>query len=105
MTVKVLISGEAGAGKTSLIKDLPNSLLISHDGKRPNVRIPNVYIPSFNSIAELINTINEKIEAYNDKIGSYPDTIIFDSVSRIYDTINNYCNDKYTGLTLRPLVL
>ena len=98
--VKILVSGEAAAGKTTLIKDLDNALLLSHDGKRPAVKLPHVYISNFIDVSELLSTFNEKIEAYNERYGNYPATIVIDSVSRIYDTINNICNDKYTGFTI-----
>lgn len=98
--VKVLISGEAAAGKTTLIKTLENALLFSHDGKKPVVKIPHTYIRSFTSIDELLGIFNEKIEAYYAKFGNYPETIVIDSVSRVYDTIANYCNEKYSGFTI-----
>ena len=98
--VKILISGEAAAGKTTLIKDLSNALLLSHDGKKPVVKLPHVYISNFTDIDELLVTFNEKIEAYNERYGNYPETIVIDSVSRIYDTISNICNDKYSGFTI-----
>lgn len=98
--VKILISGEAAAGKTTLIKDLSNALLLSHDGKKPVVKIPHVYISNFSDVDELLSIFNEKIEAYNERYGKYPETIAIDSVSRIYDTISNICNDKYTGFTI-----
>ena len=98
--VKILISGEAAAGKTTLIKDLSNALLLSHDGKKPVVKIPHVYISNFSDVDELLSIFNEKIEAYNERYGKYPETIAIDSVSRIYDTISNICNDKYTGFTV-----
>jgi GTPase SAR1 family protein len=100
MASKVLISGEASAGKTTLIRNLKDSLLLSHDGKKPIVKIPHVYVRNFNDIDELIELFNSKIEAYNDKYDAYPSTVIIDSVSRIYNTINTYCNEKYTGFVV-----
>jgi GTPase SAR1 family protein len=98
--IKILISGEANAGKTTLTKNLKNALLLSHDGKKPVVQIPHVYVNTFTAVADLISLFNEKIAAYNNKFGSYPETIVIDSISRIYDTIGNNCNDKYTGFTI-----
>lgn len=98
--VKILISGEANAGKTTLIKDMTNTLLLSHDGKKPAVKIPHVYVNSFESVTDLLTLFNEKIQAYHDKYGIYPQTVVIDSVSRIYDTISNICNTKYSGFTI-----
>lgn len=100
MSVKLLISAEANSGKTTLTKDLENSLVISHDGKRYPFKVPHVMVPTFDSVGELINTTVEKIEAYNDKFGHYPDTIVFDSVSKIFDTIHTNCNEKYKGFAI-----
>ena len=100
MSVKLLISAEANSGKTTLTKDLENSLVISHDGKRYPFKVPHVMVPTFDSVQELINTTVEKIEAYNDKFGHYPDTIVFDSVSKIFDTIHTNCNEKFKGFAI-----
>jgi hypothetical protein len=100
MAIKTLISGEAGAGKTTLIKDLKDALLLSHDGKRPNVKIPNVYVTTFSSVVELIGVLNEKIEAYNTKYGDYPKVIVIDSISRVYETIYNNCSAKFSGFAI-----
>lgn len=100
MSVKLLISAEANSGKTTLTKNLKNSLVISHDGKRYPFPVPHVMIPIFSSVDELVSTVVEKIEAYKAKFKSYPKTIVFDSVSKIFDTIHTNCNEKYKGFTI-----
>lgn len=100
MSVKLLISAEANSGKTTLTKDLENSLVISHDGKRYPFPVPHVLVPSFDSVQELIDTVVEKVEAYNAKFKAYPDTIVFDSVSKIFDTIHANCNEKFKGFVI-----
>ena len=100
MSVKLLISAEANSGKTTLTKNLENSLVISHDGKRYPFPVPHVLIPTFENIQELINLTVEKIEAYKEKFGAYPDTIVFDSVSKVFDTIHANCNEKYKGFVI-----
>lgn len=100
MSVKLLISAEANSGKTTLTKNLTNSLVISHDGKRYPFKVPHALVPSFDSVKELIDLTVEKIEAYNSKFKTYPDTIVFDSVSKIFDTIHTNCNEKYKGFQI-----
>lgn len=100
MSVKLLISAEANSGKTTLTRNLKDSLVVSHDGKRYPFPVPHVMVPTFASIDELINTVVEKIEAYNAKFNAYPSTIVFDSVSKIFDTIHNNCNEKFKGFTI-----
>lgn len=97
MSIKLLIAAESNSGKTTLTKDLENALVVSHDGKRYPFPIPHVTVATFSTVNDLINTVNEKIVAYKEKIGSYPKTVVFDSVSKIFDTILNNCNLKYTG--------
>ena len=100
MTAKILISAEANAGKTTLTKDLEKSLIISHDGKRYPFKVPHVLVPAFDNVSELLELVTEKIEAYNTKFGYYPSTIVFDSVSKIFDTIHTSCNEKYKNYTI-----
>ena len=44
-----------------------------------------------------VKKVVEKVEAYNAKFKAYPDTIVFDSVSKIFDTIHANCNEKFKG--------
>ena len=57
-------------------------------------------VSTFGSITELIELTNEKIVAYKEKFNSYPKTIVFDSVSKIFDTILDNCNEKYKGFQI-----
>jgi hypothetical protein len=100
MSVKLLVSAEANSGKTTLTKNLENSLVVSHDGKRYPFPVPHVMVPTFDSVKELLDLTVEKIEAYNSKFKTYPDTIVFDSVSKIFDTIHANCNEKYKGFQI-----
>lgn len=97
MSVKLLISAEANAGKTTLTRNLKNALVISCDGKRYPFPTPHVLVTTFGSALELIDLVTDKIEAYKDRYEKYPDTIVFDSVSKIFEILYNTCNEKYTG--------
>ena len=46
---------------------------------------------------DLLEMLANKIEAYKNKFGDYPKTIVFDSVSRIFSDVENYCSEKYSG--------
>lgn len=100
MSVKLLIAGESNSGKTTLTKDLENTLVINHDGKRYSFKTPNATISTFGTSEEFISFIVEKIEAYNEKFGEYPQTVVIDSVSRVFDTLYDSCNVKYTGFNI-----
>lgn len=100
MSVKLLISAEANSGKTTLTRHLDNALVISHDGKKYPFPVPHVMVPTFSGVNELINLTIEKIEAYKDKFNDYPKTIVFDSVSKIFDTMLNNCNERFKGFAI-----
>lgn len=97
MSIKLLIAAESNTGKTTLTKNLKDALVVSHDGKQFPYPIPHVMIETFQSSAELIATVNEKIIAYKNKFDTYPKTVVFDSVSKIFDTLMDVCNAKHTG--------
>ena len=97
MSIKLLISAESNSGKTTLTKDLQHSLVVSHDGKKYPFAVPHVMVPNFSSSQELIDLVNDKVVAYKEKFGEYPKTIVFDSVSKIFDTLMDVCNEKFTG--------
>lgn len=100
MSIKLLISAEANSGKTTLTKSLKDALVVSHDGKRYPFTVPHVMVDTFPAVSDLINLINTKIVAYKEKFGSYPKTIVFDSISKIFDTILTNCNTKHTGFKI-----
>src|SRR5512147_2619669 len=100
MAIKLLIAAESNSGKTTLTKTLEDSLVISHDGKKYPFAIPHVMVDTFDTVENLIALINEKIVAYKERFKEYPKTIVFDSVSKIFDTILDNCNTKYTGFAI-----
>ena len=100
MTAKILISAEPNGGKTTLTKDLDDCLVISHDGKRYPFKVPHVLVPTFDHIDTFIDLTTDKIEAYNEKFGTYPKRMVFDSVSKIFDTIHANCNEKHKNFTI-----
>ena len=97
MSAKVLITGMANTGKTTLLKTLKNTLVVSRDGKPFSLELPHFNMPDYESINELLDTLNDKMEKYKEKIGDYPETIVFDSVSRIFTDIETNCIIKYEG--------
>ena len=97
MAVKLLISAEANSGKTTQTKTLKDTLVVSHDGKKFPFEIPHVTVSGFSDVPTLIDLVNEKIVAYKTRFGDYPKTIVFDSVSKIFDTMLSNCNAKLTG--------
>ena len=100
MSVKLLISAETNSGKTTLVKSLKDTLVISHDGKKFPLKIPHVNVNGFSDIEDFTDTVNGTIIAYKERFGDYPKTVVFDSVSKIFDTISDNCNNKYSGYAI-----
>jgi len=105
-SAKILITGLANTGKTSLLKPLKNALVISRDGKPFSLELIHVNIPDFIDenngkiifqISNLLDIVEEKLEAYKTKSGKYPDTLVFDSVSRIFTDIETSCSNRFKG--------
>jgi predicted ATP-dependent endonuclease of OLD family len=97
MAGKLLITGLANTGKTSLLKTLKDCLVFARDGKPFSLPLPHANIPEFDNVDELLDFVQEKLEAYNEKMGKYPKTVVFDSVSRIFMDMENNCSRKYKG--------
>lgn len=100
MSAKILISALSNSGKTTLLKDLENVLVIAVDGKKYPFPQPHVNISGFDSVAELLDIISDKVEAYLAKYKVLPSVVAIDSVSRIFEIIANNCNKKHTGFTI-----
>ena len=97
MPAKILVTGLANSGKTSLLKPLEKVLVFSRDGKPFSLELPHVNVPDYDKIDELLDIVQEKLEAYKAKMGEYPDTVAFDSVSRIFTDIETNCQNKFKG--------
>lgn len=97
---KILITGLANSGKTSLLKSLENCLVVSRDGKPFSLPLPHFNVPDFTDINEMLGLVDSKIEAYKDKFGEYPRTIAFDSVSRIFSDIETNCSRRFSGFDI-----
>lgn len=94
---KILITGMANTGKTTLVKSLKDVLVVARDGKPFSLELPHVNVPDFDKIEDLLNLVEQKFDTYNDKFGNYPKTVVFDSVSRIFTDIEANCNRRFSG--------
>lgn len=97
---KLLIAGDSNSGKTSLTRNLKDTLVISHDGKAYPFKVPHAAISEIDTTEELTSFVNEKVEAYVERFGKMPANIVFDSVSRIYDSLYDSCNKRFTGFNI-----
>lgn len=97
MSAKVLITGMPNTGKTTLLKNLKDVLVVARDGKPFSLELPHFNVPEYNKINDLLDMLEEKLEAYKTKFKQYPNTIVFDSVSRIFTDIETSCSKRFNG--------
>jgi len=97
MAAKILVTGLANTGKTSLLKSLKDVFIIAHDGKKYPFPQPHINVDTFVSTAELLSLINTKISIYQDKFKALPATLAIDSVSKIFESIASKCAQRYKG--------
>ena len=94
---RILITGLANSGKTSLLKSLKDVLVVSRDGKPFSLPLPHYNVTDYTSMDDMLAELSSKLEAYKQKMGKEPKTIAFDSVSRIFTDIETYCSRKFRG--------
>ena len=82
--LKVLVYGQAGSGKTTLIKTLPNSLILSAEGGLLSLRnenLPFIEIKTMNDLQEAYQWLSTSKEA------SQYQSIALDSISEIAEVV------------------
>jgi len=85
--VKVVVYGQAGTGKTSLIATLPNPIILSAEGGLLSIadsNLPYIEITSIESLREAYNWASESEEAKKF------DSIALDSISEIAEVVLNF---------------
>ena len=85
--VKLLVYGQAGSGKTSLIKTLPNPIVLSAEGGLLSIQdadLPYLEITDMASLKEAYEWITSSAEATGFQ------SIALDSISEIAEVVLNY---------------
>jgi len=85
--VKLLVYGQSGAGKTSLIPTLPNPIVLSAEGGLLSIRdanIPYIEVSSMADIQEAYEWLTKSEEAKKF------DSVALDSISEIGEVVLNY---------------
>ena len=84
--VKVLVYGQAGAGKTSLIKTLPSPIVLSAEGGLLSIQdadLPFIEIASMTDLQEAYKWLTESVDAKAYK------SVALDSISEIAEVVLN----------------
>ena len=85
--VKLLVYGQAGAGKTSLIPTLPNSIVLSAEGGLLSIQdaeLPYIEITTMAELQEAYKWLTESAEA------AQFESVAIDSISEIAEVCLNY---------------
>lgn len=85
--VKLLVYGQAGAGKTSLIKTLPSPVVLSAEGGLLSIRdadLPYIEIGTMDALKEAYQWLAESAEAAQFK------SVALDSISEIAEVVLNH---------------
>jgi len=98
--IKLLITGTENSGKTTLISNIKDSLVMSTDNKAFRGKVPHFRYTNYEGFEDLVTTISTKIEAYETKYKKLPKTFVIDSVTYLQTAIVKYNNDKYTGFNI-----
>lgn len=112
MSTRLLISGKANSGKTTLIKSLPpkETYVIAVDEKPFQFAIPHTNIYGFKDMESFvygydtedeegnpihIEGVYEKVEKFVEKFGEAPKYLVIDSVSRVFQIAYDNLNDRF----------
>lgn len=87
---KILVSGLANTGKTSLLQTLTDVLVIANDGKKYPFKQPHVNIEEVTTSANFIGEIESALERYEAKFNDYPKTLVIDSISKVLLDIESH---------------
>lgn len=97
---KLLVCGFENTGKTTLISQLKDALVVSTDNKVFRGKVPHFRYSTYNGIHDFIDTLNSKIEAYNAKYGEFPKTVVIDSITHLNNAMEEWASEKFTGFKI-----
>ena len=62
--VKLVVAGYEASGKTTLISQINNALVMSSDNKAFTAKVPHFRYTEYTGLADITNTLETKMEAY-----------------------------------------
>jgi len=95
--IKFAVVGFERSGKTRLISQIKDVLVVSTDNKAFTGKVPHYRYSEYNGMDDFTATLNEKVETYIEKMGNTPKTIVIDSITHLTNNMEKYCNEKFRG--------
>lgn len=100
MAIKILISGYENTGKTTLISQIKDALIINCDKKAFSCKVLHANFTDWTGLNSFKEFVNSKIKAYKEKNKSLPKYLIFDTVTHLYMAMTAYNSSAYQGFTI-----
>lgn len=97
---KLVVIAKEATGKTTLISELEEALVVSTDNKAFSGRVAHFRYSEYGGLQPLVDTIVAKVGAYQAKFGKLPKTIVVDSVTHLANNMERWASDKFTGFTV-----
>jgi len=98
--IKLGIVAQEASGKTTLVSQLKDALVVSTDNKAFKGKVPHYRYSTYNGLEDFINTLSEKVEAYETKYNKLPKTIVIDSITHLQNNMERWANEKFTGFNI-----
>lgn len=95
--IKLLITGLENSGKTTLTSKIDKSMVVVVDEKRYPYKVPHYKPSEYEGIVEFKNELIDKIKAYKEKYGEVPRTIVFDTITKLYESMYKYAQANFKG--------
>ncbi len=97
---KLLISGAASSGKTTVISKLNKALVIVTDNKSFPFKVSHYRYTKFNGLDDFRNVLIEKLKAYKAKYDEKPETVVIDSVTHLYQEMHVWAKHNFKGFDI-----
>jgi len=98
--VKLVVAGYEASGKTTLISQINNALVMSSDNKAFTAKVPHFRYTEYTGLADFTNTLETKLEAYKSKFGKLPETVVIDSITHYDSIMTKWANNTFKGFTV-----
>jgi GTPase SAR1 family protein len=98
--IKLGVVALENSGKTTLISNIKDALVVSTDNKAFTGKIPHFRYSEYFGLEDLLGTIGSKIELNQEKYGKLPRTLVVDSVTHLANNMEKYWNEKATGFAI-----
>lgn len=95
--IKLLITGLENSGKTTVTAKITDAMVVVVDEKRYPYKVPHYKIGEYEGITEFKNELVDKIKAYKAKYGKPPRTIVFDTITKLYESMYKYAQANFKG--------